>query len=431
MPDNGYSISDFITLWINAMMMNKLIAYFVIASLIASPVLAGGIFSRHQSRPQIVEDNEAVEHVQVNQVPPRNELLEMPLEEYFNSKFHTYTFQKYKVRPPESVWRKYARIGGTVLLGAGVANGMIPVFLEYVAENAPDYSYNMTLAMIATGTIYGAETILLNMDQEEDETGFQWKTISAVSSVLPAYYLFSVENQHHMDSGNKGWDDYYTFSATLAPFLILNQYFNLVRMGNDIYQEFSENSRHGHIGHVVDALTDKEVNMVYRHIVDKNEKIISLPRCGNNPDYHDFWLTFKAIPSILFTLPTCLPYFRMWQEYLCPLGVPAPVTYPLTAISFGTGAAVNLYLSRVLSCSDLTTLPLGIFKSIPLMVLTNAAVQDLGATSRYLLVGSASLFTIFEESARSKKAITNILKRMPSYQDTQWYRELYLKENLI
>ena len=361
-------------------------------------------------------------------------LIDMPLDEYWKGHLRNEEMRTTQVREPENrcyYWTKFCT--GVVLAGA-VANGMIPVFLEYVEKNTPDANYNLTLAMIATGVVYGTECLVNFLERKEDETNLKWKAAAAITSVLPAYYLFSVENDHHKAAKNTGWDDYYTFLAVLAPPLMIDKYLNLIDLGNEYCREFNADSRQGIINKTIDILTKKEIKMVCRHIFEKNEKIINLPKTQVNEDFENYWFKNFFCPTLIFSSPSIPAFYILWRE-----SIPSAISSPyfeiangfLTIISFGSAAYLNFYHIRNFQYTDLFCLPFGGAKSIPFMVLTDKATQGFYPGFRYAFISFASIFSILEESAKSRKTIKNILKRIPFFQNTDWYRRQFLKENLI
>ena len=361
-------------------------------------------------------------------------LIDMPLQQYWVGHLRNDEMRITYVREPETCcyyWTKFCT--GVVFAGA-VANGMIPVFLEYVSKNTPDVSYNLTLAMIATGVVYGTECLVNFLEKKEDETNLQWKVTAAISSILPVYYLFSVENSHHEAAKNTGWDEYYTFCAALALPLALNQYLSLLNFGNEYYREFSENSRYGILEKTLDLMSEAEVRMVYAHIVKKHEKEIPLPKTQVSEDFEKEWIAECLCFTIVFSAPSIPAFYMLWRETL-PSVISSPydeiATGLLTAISFGSATNLNLYCTRSFECTDLLCLAFGIAKSIPFLVLTDASVSEYPSITRHTLMVFASIFPILEESGKSRKTIKNILKRIPYFQDNDWYRREFLKENLL
>ena len=361
-------------------------------------------------------------------------LIDLPLEQYWRGHLRNDEMRTTYVRETETRCRYWTKIFTGVVFAGAVGNGMIPVFLEYVAKNTPDVPYNLILAMITTGVVYGTECLVNFLEKKEDETNLQWKATATISSILPAYYLYSVENAHHKAANNQEWDEYYTFCAALALPLIIDKYLSLLNLGNEYLREFSANSRYGVVGKTIDALTEAEIKMVYAHIFKKNEKEINLPNAKTNEYFEDLWLKTCFCPTIIFSVPAITAFYMLWRETL-PNVISSPYVEIanglLTTISFSSATVLNFYHARNFELIDLLCAPFGFAKSIPFMVLTDAAVKNVDPVGRYALIVFASIFPILEESAKSRKTIKNILKRIPYFQDTDWYRRDFLKENLL
>jgi len=208
----------------------------------------------------------------------------------------------------------------------------------------------------------------------------------------------------------------------------------LLNLGNDYYREFNKNSRYGLVGKRIDALTTPEINMVWKHIVEKNETEIDLPKSFMNEDFEDSWFKAFFCPVLIFSAPSIPAFYMLWQETCESVNSSLYVEIAkniLTAVSFGSATTLNLYHSRNFECLDILCIPFGIAKSIPFMVLTHAALKDWYPSDRQALIVFASVFPILEESAKSRKTIKNILKRIPYFQNTDWCKRNFLKENLI
>lgn len=361
----------------------------------------------------------------------------IPLEEYW--KGHGYfntTFLKTSVREPETTVNQLVRWGCSLVLAAAVANGMIPVFLEFVEKNT-DQSYNLTLAMIATGVVYGTDCLFSCLEKKSDETTFQWKMIAALSSVMPAYYLFEVEKNHHESEKNTSWDKYYTFFAALSVPLMIEKYLYLLNLGNSYHRKMSESSRLGIISKTLDALKDIEIKNVFRHVKEYNETQISLPALPLLIFREEY--RFKVISGILpvvciFSTPAIFTFFQMWKE-IVPTAISSQyfecATGFLTVGSFGSAFVLNFFHFLNFDWIDIFFSPFGAAKSIPFMVLTEKATRGFDSGFQYTLISFASVCFVLEESKKSQKTFKNILKKIPYFQNMDWYRREFLKENLV
>ena len=309
---------------------------------------------------------------------------------------------------------KACNIASALILGAGVANAMIPVFLEDLDENGLDTSSFLTSSMIYTGVSFGIETFLKNLPRRTEVVFFCGKTISAIAALLPVYYLFSVENNHHLAAENKGWDEYYTFFAVLAPFLFVNEFLDVERI-------FKSN-RKKMIEKAIDCLSIGELDRVY----SDTSSHVMLP----SMEMKDCFNRFYAITSFVAVASFMPGFILMWEEFCSVAGeLPLWCASILGAGSASVSGFLTYHYLTEASPWDLLALPQGLFKTVPLLALANKATSSLPAYIRYPSLVIFPLFNCLRESKETKEAIELVIIRY--LKDKSRFKRQQLKEILI
>ncbi len=352
------------------------------------------------------------------------------IEESRTSSFDTLGYPSMEaevIQQDTARWKNYLRYGGGLLLGAGVANGMIPVYLEDLEEYGFRSQSLLKLGMVYAGVTFGIESFAFALQRSHSSLKWYWDAVASFCALVPPLLLFNVEQQHHLSSGHQGWDEYYTFFAILAPFLYVNEYFVV----SDYILSFLKTERQKQIDYAVEQLSPDEVQYLSHAIITEKRKHVELPMLELPANSMLPWQKKMYLAGAGAVALTSFPFFQeLWGGYDVIFNH-HPLLFAMSCASIiAEGVMIHSFLYEVSRRDLWTFFPQGAFKSIPVFATTLYATRDSGWYIRYPSLLVFPVYSGLKMGRITRNAIEILLQQLPCRKSRPFLQKRQLKELL-
>jgi len=333
------------------------------------------------------------------------------------------------VRDEQNVkWKERLRKFGALVIGAGVANGMIPVYLQNLEGCGISSQSLLKLGMVYAGVTFGLESFAFAFQKSQSSFKWYWHCVAAFGSIAPVLLLFDVENQHHFAAGNQGWDEYYTFFALTAPFLYVNQYFAI----HSLLSSFLKTERQNEIEYAVDRLSSDQLKSLYNDVFTEKKKILNLPM--TDMPAHSVLPRQKrmyVIGASSIALTSWPFFYGLWKG-LSPMQENDVLLSMAACVSFVfEGFLIHSYLEKFSVRDCFMAFPQGVFKTLPIIAITLKTVQKKNWYISYPALVVFPIYCSLRGGNITLSAFEIILQSLPCMGSKEFFQKRKLKELLV
>lgn len=266
------------------------------------------------------------------------------------------------LKPEPSLWQKVGKGAFSVLLGAGVANGMIPVYLQLLELNGLNVESWLTGAMVTVGITYGLETAAKTYTRPLSwPMATKARMLWQIPTILvPPALLTMVEVSHRVCFDTTGYDQYMIYLTAIAPFLVMSSVLDALDRCDMVYRTKAMKR----VESSIDQLTTDEIRRIRDELPNGEARI----PWRKKPT----WLGTCEAP-VRYTVPV-LALMGAWGAYsqiLTDCSVPFPgaatlAIFPVLWSAFQWAQTVDTYHAR---WSYAVSMPWAAFKVLPYALL--------------------------------------------------------------
>ena len=333
-----------------------------------------------------------------------------------------------ELNPEESRNDKMIRCLWSVVLGVGVANGMIPVYLQTL-ESRRDGNLSMDswlpTAMWITGTLFALETILRMIHRPFAFHGVTCgRYLAQLPTIaMPVAMLAVVELDHRRQAATTGFDEYLTFLCVVGPFLLIHAALDAWSRCEAVFKPKALRNLEAS----VEALTSDELRRIRHEIPSGEVRIPGRPEVS--------WIqTYRRVAWVVPVVAS-LGAWGAYSHCLTDLGTPFAAAACMGVIPTLWSGLQWFQTANVSSggwhWAKLVSIPYAAFKTLPYALMSVRGLQSWMPSSA--AIGFMSIFALqyamnehFEMDQWLKPAILSL----PKLRDTELGQKNQLKERL-